>query len=393
MANGKSIIDADKWSVRLGLPYYEQLVYDYNFGKEWKSRFNTSIKISTKPTGQIANAQNIINSHRNLGRILDGIINGDWSESVNIYSGLIAFCFKYCKDKITYYEDNSLRKCLSVIKCCEELKFPTWCRGKLEKIFKMKHSLKDYLENLNKIKNININVDSALWVHKLQGDKAIFSILMQAFWQHKYVDVNNFNLVPELPIIWTPKVSNLVSGTSFPVVVTKFSNDFHWEYVNEGFFLFDEFDNPIDCASVGSFSVFNEILGNRMSFLGRCGEWPSYLICWSWLDLIDAVKFFHGDLLIRNLSGGFNGWFKFGLGGELVCFIEYKRVFTNYYSQKKVPNIKINPSVGKERIKGVVNLAGQYIDKIPQEDIVWTWEEMCDWFELGQMCKDALCID
>ena len=293
---GKTMIDVDKWSVRLGLPYYEQFCYDYNFSKEWGGRFGKSIKISTIKVGHTINAKNGINTHRELDKTLNNIINGDWSETMNVYSGLIAFCFKYCKDKIVYYKDDKVRKQKSISTCCEELRFPSWCRERLEKIFKMEHSLKDFLEALNDVKNINLNIDSALWVHKLQGGKADFSILMQAFWQHKYTPINNFNLVPELPIIWTPKASSLVSGTSFPVVVTKFSNDFHWKYINEGFFLFDDFDNPIDCASIGGFNVFNETLANRMSFLGRCGEWPIYLICWSWLDLIDAVKFFHDDI-------------------------------------------------------------------------------------------------
>lgn len=389
MPNGKSKIDVDKWSVRLGLPYYEQFAYDYNFGARWGGRFGKSIKISTKKTGSTINAQNVVNSHRNLNSILDHIIEGDWSESVNVYSGLIAFCFKYCKDKITYYEDNKASRYKSIIKCCEELKFPTWCRARLEKIFKMQHSLKDYLEALNEVKNINLDIDSALWVHQLQGDKAVFSILMQAFWYHKYVYVNNFNLVPELPIIWKPEVSNLVSGTSFPVIATKFSNEFEWRYVNEGFFLFDEFDNPIDCASVGSFNVFNEILGNRMSFLGRCGEWPSYVICWSWLDLINAVKLFGDDVLVRNMNGSFYGWFRFGLGGEVVAFSEGRRVYARN-SNKYIPDLKIKHKLGEGKHTVVINLAGQYINKIPTERPTWAWDELCDWFELGKMCKTAL---
>jgi hypothetical protein len=389
MKQQSSYVDADKWSERLGLPYVKQEWFNYRLGTGWGDRQGSNAKANMVKVGHIHNLEGKRNLSQKLNVMLDSIINGDWEYATSLYGGLIAFCFKYCADDISYYEDNRNKNTVSVIKCCEELKFPNWCRSKLEKIFKMSPSLKDYLYAFDNVPQVNFDVDSALMVYKMQGEKAIFSILMQLFFRYKYTDVTIANLVPELPIIWTPKVSNLVNGTDFPVVATRFSNEFYWKQINGSFFLFDEFDNPIDCANCGRFNVFSESLGNRLSFLSQSGEFPWYLICWNWGDLVKAVGHFHGDILVRNLSGGYNKWFRFGLGGQLAAFIEGPSVFSKK-GNKSIPNIKVKSYPQDKRVVGLINLNGKRVSRTTNAEVVWNWEEMCDWFELGKLCKREL---
>lgn len=389
MAKESSYIDPEKWSKRLGLPYYKQEWFNYRLGAGWKDRQGTNLAKNSVRVGYVWNFEAKRSLNQKLNPMLDSIINGDWEYAANLYGGLIAFCLKYCADDITYYEDNRRKNLISVTKCCEELKFPTWCRSRLEKIFKITPSLENFLHAFDDTSKVNFDIDSALMVYKLQGEKAIFSILMQLFFYYKYIDINIVHLVPDLPIIWTPKVSNLVNGTNFPVVATKFSNNFRWERINEGFFLFDEFNNVIDCASFGNFNVFKEFLGNRLSFLGNSGFIADYVICWSWGDLVNAVGHYNGDVLVRNLSGTFEKWFKFGPNGKLAVWTEDGYVYSKQGS-KRIPKMRIDSYPGEGRWIAMVNLFGKRVDDKLDEEVVWSWEEMCDWFELGQMCRTVL---
>lgn len=382
-------VNPEKWSERLGLPYYKQEWFNYNLGSGWGDRQNTKLKKNFAKVGHVWNFEAKRSLNQELKGMLISIINDDWEKAASLYGGLIAFCLKYCADDITYYEDNRTSFAISVSRCCEELKFPTWCRSNLEKIFKMTPSLENFLHAFDNTPQVNFDIDAALMVYKMQGEKAIFSILMQLFFRYKYIDQTTVNLVPDLPIIWTPKASNLVNGTNFPVVVTKFSNDFEWKKINGNFFLFDEFDNVIDCASIGNFSVFKEFLGNRLSFLGQSGYLADYLICWSWGDLVSAVGHYNGDVLVRNLSGNFEHWFKFGPNGILAVWTEDGYVYSKK-GTKRIPKVRIDSYPGEGKWIAMVNLLGKRVDDKINEEVIWNWEEMCDWFELGQMCKMIL---
>lgn len=383
--------DIEKWSKRLNLPYVPREWFNYYLGDKWGNRSHTT-KIYNVRMGKVMNLEcKKLNQRMNM--ILNSIIDGKWENCCSLYSGIIAFCLKYCASDIEYYEDNRQKHHVSVSKCCEELKFPTWCRSKLEKIFKMQLSFEDYLHSFDGMKKFNFDTDSAIMVYKMQGDKAIFSILMQLFFTYKHLDHTNANLVYELPIIWKPKVSDLVSGTSFPVVATKFSNNFEWKIIDDNVFLFDEFNNPIDCASVGFFNVFKESLGNRLSFCSRSGFLPDYVICWSWNELIDAVGHYNGDILVRNLSGGYEGWFRFGLGGQLAVWTYKNRIYGRKSSRKstwKVPNVFIENYPGEGWWKAMVNLNGDRCNDRLNEEIIYTYDEICDWFEIAKLCKKKL---
>lgn len=382
-------VDPEKWSKRLGLPYYKQEWFLYDFGTGWKNRHGKTSKNATKKVGHIWNFEAKRLNNQRLKQMLEGIINDEWENAATLYGGLIAFCLKYCKDDITYYEDNRPSDDLSVSRCCEELKFPNWCRCNLEKIFTLTPSLKNYLHAFDNAPQVNFDIDAALMVYKMQGEKAIFSILMQLFFRYRYIDVTTVNLVPDLPIIWLPKASNLVSGTGFPVVVTKFSNNFRWEKNDDGVFLVDEFDNALDCVAIGNFNVFKEFLGNRLTFVWRSGFRTDYLICWSWGDLINAVGHYNGDILVRNLGGGFENWFKFGINGKIAVWTEDGRVYAKKGSGQ-IPELKVMSYPGEGKWVSMLNLLGERVDDEIGEEVVWTKEEIYDWFELGKLCQQVL---
>ena len=116
---------------------------------------------------------------------------------------------------------------------------------------------------------------------------------------------------------------------------------------------------------------------------------PKYLICWNWGDLVQAVGHFNGDILVRNLSGGYNKWFRFGLGGQLAAFIKGHNVYSKRGS-KNIPNLKVKSYPQDKRVIGLINLEGKRVSRTTNTEVIWNWEEMCDWFELGKMCKSVL---
>ena len=178
MKQQSSYFDAEKWSERLGLPYVKQEWFNYRLGTGWGTRQNDNLRSNMVKVGHIHNIEGKRNLTQKLNSMLDSIINDDWEYAASLYGGLIAFCLKYCASDITYYKDNRKKNLVSVVKCCEELKFPTWCRSRLEKIFKMKLSFENYLHIFDNVQQINFDIDSALMVYKLQGEKAIFSIFV-----------------------------------------------------------------------------------------------------------------------------------------------------------------------------------------------------------------------
>ena len=52
--------------------------------------------------------------------------------------------------------------------------------------------------------------------------------------------------------------------------------------------------------------------------------------------------------------------------------------------------MRIESYPGEGRWIAMVNLLGKRVEDKVDEEVVWNWEEMCDWFELGQMCKSVL---
>lgn len=379
--------DAELWAERLDLPYLANTWHNYYFRKALNIR--QVKKTITQPKGTIKNISGF-KPNQQLRSVLPAILNREWDKCCSLYGGIIAFLLKRCEDEITYFDHYERRDSVSMIQCCENLHFPHWAKPYLDKIFKDHFSFEDYLHGFDNTKKINFDIESAVQIVKMQGEDAIFSVLMQLFHVGKYICTNTANLVPSLPMVWIPHVSHLANSTGFPVVVSKFSDKLNWRWIQGNCFLFDEYNNVIDCASVGRFNVFRESLGNRLSFVGRSGFKSDYCVCWSWDDLFDAVGLYGGDLLVRNMSGGFNGWYKFGPNAQLVVWTKNVHVYCRG-SKTYMKDFTVLPIKSLDKVLDVINICGEKVVGVePEEEQVWTEKEIRTWFEVGKICKKKL---
>lgn len=382
--------DVDKWSRIFDKPYVQREWIGYNINNGYIKHHN----LRNLRNGKIQN-QGVRNLNQRFVGMLKGIINEDWDSCASLYTGFMAFLFKDIQDRITFFETDLRAFEVYTYKMCEELRFPMWAKERMTKIFNMKPNFEEFLKSCQKIDKINFDLDSAIRVYRMQGDEAIFSILMQIFYQQTDKPLIHVSLTPGIPIAWTPKPSPYVSGTSFPVVVTPYSNKFSWYENDEGWFLQDEYGNVIDCAGVGLYGCYDDTLANRLAFISRAGhinEQP-YIICWTWKEIVDAVGFFRTrNVLVRRMNEGLMDgyWFKFGLDGLMALYIGKDGSVSANQNGAPIREIHIAGHFNVVRKKYICSITGEVLHEATTENVVWSGEEIRDWFTLGEMCRTAL---
>ncbi len=379
-----------KWSKIFNKPYVQRDWHDYHFGGGFYSNYGGKRR---RIGGSISNqtANHIFNR---LNKVLDNIIEENWEYSASLYTAFIAFLFKDIKDQITYFDTDESKEKISLLQCIDNLSFPKWAKERMEKIFTLNLDFTKFLYACDKyIEKMNFDLQSALDAYMLQGDDAIFSILMQIFYYHKYMVTINVVLTPGLPIIWKPKISNFVTGTSFPVVVTPFPKYVEWVECDEGWFLQDSFGAVIDCAGVGLFSCSRDQLANRLSFCGRVGnvgEFP-YVVCRTWKEITDAVKYFGvRNVLVRRMNENLidTEYFKFGLDALLCVRVKNDGDIYGRHSGFPIKGYKVPGDFLKSRTEQVIcSLSRKLIKPAVTESCVWSNGELEDWFLLGDMCR------
>lgn len=382
--------DVDKWSRIFEKPYVQREWIGYNIGNGYMEYHN----LQSLRHGKVTN-QGVRNLNQRFVGILKGIINGDWDKCAGLYTGFIAFLFKDIQDRITFFDTDLRSFEVYTNQMCEELRFPMWAKERMMKIFNMNPNFEDFLRSCQNIERINFDLSSAINVYRMQGDEAIFSILMQIFYQQTDKPLIYVSLTPGIPIKWTPKVSSYVSGTSFPVVVTPFSNKFHWFENDEGWFLLDEYDNVIDCAGVGLYGCFHDHLANRLSFISRTGKINDqpYIICWTWKEIVDALGYFKTrNVLVRRLNEDLiNGyWFKFGLDGLLTVYVGQNGNVAAFRNGQPIKGINLAGHFNVVREKFICSISGEVFHQATTESVVWSADEIRDWFVLGEMCRTSL---
>ena len=382
--------DVEKWSRIFDKPYVQREWIGYNIHHGY-IRYH---HLKNLRNGKVSN-QAVRNLNQRFVGMLKGIINEDWDKCASLYTGFMAFLFKDIQDQITYFDTDLRAFEVYTYRMCEELRFPSWARERMEKIFNMKPDFEGFLRACAKIERINFDLDSAINVYRMQGDEAIFSILMQIFYQQTDKPLIYVSLTPGIPIKWLPKPSPYVSGTSFPVVVTPYSNKFHWYENDEGWFLVDEHDNVIDCAGVGLYSCYHDHLANRLAFISRAGHINDqpYVICWTWKEIVDAVGLFKTrNVLVRRLNEDMlNGhWFKFGLDGLLTLYVGQNGNISANKHGTSIKGINLAGHFNVVRERYVCSLSGEVFHQATTENVVWDKEEIKDWFYLGKMCRTAL---
>ena len=385
-----NMFDVEKWSRIFDLPYVQREWLGYNIQHGYIKHHN----LKHLQMGKVTN-QGVRNLNQRFVGVLKGIINEDWDSCASLYTGFIAFLFKNIQDQITFFDTDLRAYEVYMYRMCEELRFPMWAKERMEKIFKMKPDFEAFLRSCKKIERINFDLDSAINAYRMQGDDAIFSILMQIFYQQRDKPVIHVSLTPGIPIKWTPKPSPYVTGTSFPVVVTPFSSQFRWIENDEGWFLVDEYGDVIDCAGVGLYGCFNDHLANRLSFTSRAGHVNAYpfIVCWTWKEIVDALGVFKvRNVLVRRMNEDLlNGhWFKFGLDGLLTLYIGKGGNVSVRKNGVTIKGITLAGQFNVVREKYICSITGEVLSRATTEEVVWDREELKDWFLLGEMCRTAL---
>lgn len=383
-------INPETFSKIVEKPYLKRDWTGYNLGGGYGSVYGRRKRNNN--VGRIINTCPEMNTCRRLYSTLYQFKNGKWYKNCSFFAGLIVFCFKDIRHKITFKELETDKYIVSTRKCCESLIFPNWAEEMLYDIWSSNPNFEDFLKTLHVSPKLNFDLESATNVYRLQGDDSIYGILCQIFTiVHEHAKIN-VKLIPDLPVIDIPVVSDFVSGVFFPVVVTKFSNRFCWEENDDGCFLIDEYGAAIDCARSGEYTCANDPLFNRLGFVYRSGRVNhTWRICWNWGEIVEAVKYYGGDVLVRGLSESFlrSDWRRFGMNGLLVVnnykgsIGGVKNSFRTSNRFKPVKNMKMKT---KESGKYVINLKGEIVDVPPEGHVVYTNSELEDWFELGKMC-------
>lgn len=384
-------INPERFGAIVEKPYLKNDDFNsYNLGGGYGSIYGKQKK--TRNYGRIINTCPVMNTGRRLYSTLYQFNRNNWYNNASFFCGLLVFCYKDIRHKLTYEPTEIKKNTVQIRKCCESLIFPDWAEEILDKIWASNPSFEKYLETLHQNPRLNFNLESAINVYRLQGDDAIFGILCQIFTLHHQGMINGIKLIPDLPIVMTPNVSDFVSGVFFPVVVTKFSNKFYWEENDDGCFLIDENGAAIDCIKSGEYTCAGDPLFNRLGFIYRSGRVNhTWRICYKWLDIVEAVRYYGGDVLVRGLSESFmrGDWRKFGPNGLLVVN-NYKGKIGGVKNSFKFPNrfkpVKNMEMDTKESGQYVINLKGEVVDVLPEGDVIYTNDELEDWFELGQLC-------
>lgn len=379
-------VDIEGWSKFLDAPYVERCWDNYVLSS--KSGFVFGKKSHAYSTSKVTNTQR---TKMDFLQILNRVLEEKWDDCVSFYCGLLVFCLKKKQRSFKFVKDNEVPNTRSLSSCLKNKKFPISYRDKIKKIWKNKYSFQDFIVAASKLPYNKFDVKSALEVYELQGDKAIFSILSQMFWHGSRGRPFNIVLTPELPISKKFEPSKFVSGVVFPCVVSKYPKKITNEFINDGWFLLDDNGLILDCVGVGQYNLWQEPLSTRLGYLGRGGI-STGLICWCWGDIVKAVGHYKGDVLVRSLNEPLlqANWHKFGPHGKVSVIVNGTKIYTQKNRNKPITNkrIKDRNRMGYEVREMMLN--GTVLGRTTEKEIVYSQEELEDWFELAELCKKEL---
>ncbi len=143
------------------------------------------------------------------------------------------------------------------------------------------------------------------------------------------------------------------------------------------------------------YGCYRDHLANRLSFTSRAGqvnEQP-YVVCWTWKEIVDALGFFKvRNVLVRRLNEDLmNGhWFKFGLDGLIVLYISKGGHVSSKKNGRQIRGVHIAGQFNVVKEKFICSISGELKGSAISENVVWSNEEIKDWFILGEMCRTSL---
>lgn len=385
-------INMETFSDILEVPYVQRDWRSFNLGGGYGSSFKKNMHGSKDTFGRTINVYMNMNMSARLKWIKKD--KDEWNKVTSFYYGVLVFCYHKIKHKINYLPMSARKQNVKIRKCMVNLEFPDWAEDLLEEVWDRKYDFNEYLDFLVDVPGLNFDVNSAKLIYRLQGDDAILGILGQIYTDTGRIKKQIIQLIPNLSINWLPKVDDFVSGCFFPVVVTKYSDKFRWVENDNGIFLVDEFDHAIDCIKSGSYTCAFDPLFNRLGYCYGYGNVGQYRICWTWGEIVECVGQFKGDVIVRNLGEDlFNyDWHRFGVNGKLCvyCFNgkvggKLCRTGNNLLNRPYIRSL-----IDESDCKIACDLMGNFVDYENRENVVFSNDELMDWFELGELCVDQL---
>lgn len=377
------VIDVQGLADMLDEEIYDAVWFNYSLGNNFRTRGGTKNAGGYRQIG----ARSTINRNMFVNQVIIAYNKSNFDKILGFYPGVILYVLGNHRDKITWIEDTDFTH-TKFNKCMKNLHFPIELKEKLEEIWDSDPNFEEFLEEIKKKGDTAINMESALEVYKMQGKKAIFGILGQIFSDYSYSNNFSCHLLPNLDIIWTPKVENLVSGCVFPVCVSPFVNNFRIsrtpnEAIMQAFWQEKWWD--FDIFATGQFNLWCETLNQRRNYLRNEAVLPT-LVCDNWFEVVQACNYWGSDVIIREMGHKLlnSRWFKFGKGGEIAVRFEGKQISAPYVT-KTVPKVKIDDKQGNEY--GIMQLNGKFIKGASKKDVVYSFEEIRDWFELANMIE------
>lgn len=357
---------------------YEMNWFSYSLGGSWGQKLTRYRKKGAAQgiiSPGIGNEVSIIKVYKHLK-------NNDFSEIAGFYVAILCFFGEKIYENLDFVEKvpkNSVNTIVSTLKCPERFK------DEIYEICHTKYNFIDFISAAYQLEKTNFDEKSAISVYKLQGDASIYQLLCQMFYVNKGIDGLSTSLINDLPINLSIEVSDYLSGCHFPVVVTPSVSQYRWLENQNGWFLYGSYRGEwlcLDVAGVGNFNLSNYPLANRLNFIGGGSKTLPYLICYNWADIMSAYHYFGSDLLIRDMKNDLfdNYWFIFGPESKInVSFSDgYINGKGDYQLYPKFNTTLIT----NRRTYLTLNLQGDFINYCDKEDVFYSKDEICDWFEL-----------
>lgn len=391
VAGFRGQINADMWSKRLNMPYYKRRPVKFFFER-------TNIKLSKTPRKQIDGfVLNLANNRRLVLRLRPFFTHFKDPKrrhnTICFYLAIMKFFLPKIKDQLIFKEFDEVPTQTKTRACCDNLVFPDWAKEELKEMWEIDYTFEDFILDAYKIPTTFFDLQSALDTYHLQGEAGMYNVLVQMFTTHPKDLREHIRIFPDLPILRKPEISHYVSGCTFPVSVSPMFNRIDWVRTNKGVFLVNERGEAVDCGWIGESDLIYETLDNRLKFLAHYHDGcVPHVTCYNWLDVVEAVGMFQGDVLVRPMSEDLlhGCWNKFGPGG---LFVAYLKGDVCAIGKRRNWRAIIIPGAdfGKNYQLGAISLdQKQYTFNIGNEKRVWRITEMEDWFELGRLCVDAI---
>lgn len=360
--------------------------FNYDLGGGWGGKLSKHNKKNTTRGIVIPGIGNEIS----INMVYKQLQNHDFSGIAGFYVAILCFFGEKIYENLQFVDKipkNSINKVVSGLKC------PKKYKNEIREICYNTFSFIDFIKAANKLEKTNFNEEMTISAYKLQGDAIIYPLLCQMFYHNKGFEKITPCLIQKIPINLNIEVSNYLSGCYFPVVVSPMVDKMKWSENQNGWFLYGEVNNEwlvLDIAGVGNVNLSKNALANRLNYLSHGGKTIPYLICWNWIDIIEAYHYFNHDLLIRDLKNDLFTNYWFVLGSNSVLNVRFK---DNYINIDKDYFIKpnFNTSLISTNKHGIaylcVDLNGNFINYCDKKDVFYSDSEVYDWFKIGEMLK------